>query len=197
PSSPIDSAMGTVSAELKSLLPFLGVVLLLLPIVGLFLSLVVQPLIEILLNYYLLAVFYILMTEASAFVLYATLSSALFLLVLVLAVYIVAMTFFIGTVRKILRSKFHYGQTFGEYKRFWLFGGLCMLLVLVLPLIYVYGLEYIAFILFEPDFDNMGAKDMLLVPMTAFLLFPVLFWAARGLKALGFIKSYPVTLGRL
>ena len=71
-----------------------------------------RMIIELLLAFSLYTVFYILLTEASGFVLYASLGSAILLLVLCLAVYILAISFFIGTARKILRAKYHFGHTF-------------------------------------------------------------------------------------
>ena len=196
PTGMMSKAKDTVFAELKSVLPFLAMVLVLLPLTGVFLAIAVKPLIDLLLSYFLLTMFYILFAEASPFVLYASLGGAIMLLVAILAVYILGMVFFIGTVRKILRSLFHFRHRVSEYKKFWLWGSLSMLWILLLPVGFVMGLDYVAFELFEPNVESLGAKDMMLVPVTALIAFPVLFWAARGFKALGFIKKYPVTLIR-
>jgi hypothetical protein len=190
------TAKHTVFAELKSVLPFLALVLVLLPLTGVFLAIAVKPLIEILLGYFLLTMFYILFSDVSTFVLYASLGGAIMLLVSILAVYIMGMVFFIGTTRKILRSVFHFRHTWGEFKRFFKWGGISMLWILVLPVLFVLGLEYITFEMFEPNVESLGAKDMLLIPVGALVAFPVLFWAARGFKAMKFIMKFPVSMIR-
>ncbi len=190
----LEKATGTVTAEMKSLLPFLALILIFLPLTGIFLALAVTPLVELVLGFSFITMFYILFTEASSFALYASLGSAIVLLVTCIAIYILAMVFFIGTVRKILRSKFHYGHTFAEYKRFWIIGSLAVIGVMLFPVVYVNIVGYIAVEVWEPDLDVLSAMDMVMIPLPALVLFPILFWAVRGLKALKFIKGYPVAV---
>jgi len=185
-------AMTTVWAEVKSVVPFIALILVLLPLIGVFLSVTVQPLIELLLGFSLLTLFYLLLTEASTWVLYASLGSVIVLLVACLAVYIVSMVFFTGKVRKILRSIFHFGHSFSEYNRFWFWGSIGLLWLLVLPVLYVWGVDYVVTEYYDPNIDALSTADMLWIPLPSLLLFPVLLWIARGTKALSFIKKYPV-----
>lgn len=184
-------AMASVMAELKSTLPFLGVMLFLLPLTGFFLALAMEPLVELLIGYSLLTLFYILFAEASAFVIYACLGSAIVLLVVCLAAYITAMGAVLGQARKIFRAIFHLGYAFRDFKRFWIWSGVALLVMLALPFVYAYAAIWAAELALG-DLSTLGAKELLLVPVPALLLFPVIFWAARGWKALGFIKKYPV-----
>ena len=185
-------AIAGVKAELKSIVPFLAVLLVLLPVTGFFLALAMEPLIELLFGYSLLTLFYILTAEASAFVIYASLGCAIVLLVLCLAAYITAMGAVLGQTRKIFRAIFHLGYRFADFRRFWIWSGVALLVMLALPFLYAYGALWLAGLALGGDDASFGPKQMLLVPVPALLLFPVIFWAARGWKALGFIKKYPV-----
>src|SRR5690606_31260331 len=107
-------------------------------------------------------------------------------------IYLSAMSFYISTARKILRARFHFGDPFGAYKSFFVFGTASLVGVQVAPLIYVNAVNYYTFNVFDPDLEALTAGDMLFVPLTSLVLLPLLFWAARGLKALSYIRSYPV-----
>jgi len=188
-------AMATVGAELKLLAPFLGVMIVLLLVTGVFLSAAVQPFIEVLMRFSLMTVLYILKTEASGFVLYATLGGAILLLVACVAVYIIAMTFFLGTVRKILRARFHWGHPLSRYKAFAIYGSIAVGAVLVFPVVYAFAVQMLALQGMEVDLAtaaDITATDMLIVPFGGLLLMGPLLWAARGFKALAYIKKYPV-----
>ncbi|MEM7155258.1 MAG: hypothetical protein AAF799_20585 [Myxococcota bacterium] len=188
-------AMGTVAAELKLLVPFLGVMVVLLFVTGIFLSIAVEPFIEVLMRFSLLTVMYILMTEASAFVLYATLGGSILLLVACVAMYIVAMTFFLGTVRKILRARFHWGQPLSRHRSFAIYGSLAAFVVMVFPVIYALVVQSMAVRGMSVELSNGGdiaASDMLIVPFGGLILMLPVLWLARGFKALGYIKKYPV-----
>lgn len=186
--------MAAVMGELKSILPFLVVIMVLLPLVGFFLALAMEPLVELLIGYSLLTLFYILFTEASAFVIYATLLCAMVLLVMCLAAYMMAMGAVMGQTRKIFRAIFLHGHRFADFKRFWIWSGVALLVMLVLPFAYAYAAVWLAGATMD-DNVTFTAKTLLLVPLPALLLFPVVFWAARGWKAMQFIKKYPVPAG--
>ena len=189
-------AMATVVAEVKLVLPYLLIMVVYLVVSGVFLSLAVEPLIEILMSYSLLTVLYILLTEASGFVLYAALGGSVLLLVGCIAIYIFTMLFFVGTVRKILRARFHWGQPLSRYRSFWAVGILGAVGVMLLPVVFATGLRWLAIEQVLPGVDleggNITAIDMLLVPLGGLLALPVVLWLLRGLKALGWIRRYPV-----
>ncbi|MEM9458936.1 MAG: hypothetical protein AAGF11_32455 [Myxococcota bacterium] len=189
-------AMATVLAEVKLVLPYLLIMVIYLVVSGVFLSLAVEPLIEILMSYSFLTVLYILLTEASGFVLYAALGGSVMLLVGCIAIYIITMLLFVGTVRKILRARFHWGQPLSRYRSFWAVGILGALGVMLLPVLFATGLRWLAIEQVLPGVDlesgTITAMDMLLVPLGGLLALPVVFWLLRGLKALGWIRRYPV-----
>ena len=191
-SNMVGQARGTILAEIKSVLPFLAVILLLLPLAGYFLALAVKPLVEMVIAYAFLTIFYLISSKASAAVLYLSLGSVMGLLVACVAVYILCVVFYMGTVRKILRAKFHYGRSFAEYKRFWTVGGLVLLGLLLAPMLYAFAVNEV-FSSWEMA-DVPSASDMVIVPLVAFLIFPVLFWLLRGIRGLGYIKKYPVPM---
>lgn len=189
-------ALATVLAEIKLVLPFLGVMVVLLLATGVFLSLAVEPLIEVLMGFSFLTVLYILLTEASGFVLYASLGGSIVLLVACIAVYVVAMIVFIGTMRRVLRARFHWGQPLARYRSFWGVGTLATTAVLLFPVLFAALARWVALEYVLPEVDVEGgritAMDMLLVPLGGALLMPLVFWAARGVKALGWVKGYRV-----
>ena len=192
----VAGAKATIFAELKLVGPFLAVMVAFLLLVGVFLSLAVEPLIEVLMSFSFMTVMYILVTEASGFVLYASLGGAILLLVGCIAIYILSMVFFIGTMRKILRAKFHWGQPFSRYKSFWSLGSLATVAVLLFPVGFAVLVRWIALEHVLPGVDmdngNITAMDMLLVPLGGVILMPVLLWGSRCLKALGWVRKYPV-----
>jgi len=163
-----------------------------LPLTGVFLSRAVEPLLELLIAGSLRTFQYLLWADASTAVLWLSLGTTILLLVLCLAVYILAVSFLLGTARKALRWIFHGGHGFGELKSLWLWGALSIVWVLALPFLFVFALRWLAFGPLAGGDGVPTTGDMLLVPMVALVTFPLLFWAARGWKALVYVKKYPV-----
>ncbi len=189
-------AMATVKAELKLVGPYLLIMTLYLVVSGALLSLAVEPLIELLMSYSFMTVMYILLTEASSFVLYASLGGAILLLVGCIAIYILAMVFFIGTVRKVLRARFHWGQPLSHYGKFWGIGTLATIGVLLFPVAFATVLRMIALDHLVPGVDvaggNITAADMLIIPLGGILMLPVLLWLLQCIRAMGWVRKYPV-----
>jgi hypothetical protein len=190
----VAKAMGTIKGEFKLIVPYLIAMLLFLPLVGVFIALAVEPIVELLLGYLIQTVWYILGADASALVLDVSLGGVILLLVVAMAVFVVAMGQFLGTVRKVLRARFHWGQPFSRSRRFLLFGLPASLAVLAFPVLYAYGLHYVSYEIFDPkiDFDALTTADMLVIPLAGLLAFPLLFWLVRGLKLMKFVGKYPV-----
>ncbi len=188
----VENAKKLVLGELLLVGPFLVAMMVILITTGAFLSIAVEPFIEILLSYTLDMVFYIIKTEASAFVLYGTLLGAILLLVGCLALYILAMTSFLGAMRNILRARFHNKRPLGDHGAFWIYGSVATLWLLVFPMLYAFFVSALAFQILIPDenAELLTATDMVLVPFGGLVLLPVVFWAARGLKAMGYLKRY-------
>ncbi len=185
-------AMRLVWAEVKATLPFIGLILVLLPVTGIFLSRAVEPLLELLISGALRTFEYLWMADASTAVLYLSLGTTILLLVVCLAVYILAVAFFLGTARKALRAVFHGGKGFGEFRGLWTWGVASTLWALVLPFAFLLGIRFLASGPLAAGEGVPTSGDMLTVPLVAFVAFPVLFWAARGWRALMYVKKYPV-----
>lgn len=189
------AAKKLVIAELKIIGPFLAVVLVSVPVIGVFLGAVVKPLLEMVILEALLMVFYILFSDASGPVIYASLGSTVVLLGASMAVYIMTLGAVLGTSRNLFKSRFYFGHSLSKYKKQigWSLG--CFALLLVLPLVYA----NVANALFRTagkdiQFTHITSSNMLLVPLATVLLFPVALWAARGFRALQYIKKLPVDL---
>jgi hypothetical protein len=184
--------MTTIKAEARSLLPFMGIILLFIPITGFLLALAVPTTVEVLLEYAIRTVFYLLFQDALASVLYASLGSAMALLVLMLALFIIATTFFLGSSRKLLQLIYHEGHTFAQHKDFWVKGSLFIVGAMLLPVLYSFGLEWVFNTWVKGDIKTLSAKEMVTLPLLGALLLPAFFWAARGFKLFGYVKRYPV-----
>jgi hypothetical protein len=102
-----------------------------------------------------------------------------------------AMGAVLGQTRKIFRAIFPHGYRFADFNRFWIWSGAALLVMLVLPFAYAFGALAVANATLGGD-GGFTAKTLQMVPVPAVLLFPVMFWAARGWKALQYIKKYPV-----
>jgi hypothetical protein len=183
--------MQTIKAEGRSLLPFLGMILVFLPLTGVFLALAIPTTVEVLLEYSVRTVFYLLFQDALASVLYASLGSAMALLVLMLVLYILATSFFLGSARKLLQLIYHQGHTFAQHKDFWIKGSLAIVGAMILPVIYSYGLEWIFDHWVKGDIKSLSGSEMVTLPLLGALLLPLFFWATRGFKLLMFVKNYP------
>jgi|GEM_PF-1920875 len=182
----------TLMAELKILGPFLLTLIITLPLIGVFIALAVEPVVELLLNHALQAVFYLLYADASIGVLYASIGTVILLLVLVLVLYILATIFVLGTMRKLLNAKFHDKQAWGAHKPFLAKGSLATFWVLLFPVLIATGalMLWEALVVPELDVTNLSTGDMVAVPLGACVAFIVLFWLLRGLAALKYVKGY-------
>lgn len=185
-------SMDSVKKEGYSLLPFLGVLLVFIPLTGVFMTYAIPPVVEVLLEYSVRTVFYLLGKEALASVLYASLGSAILLLVLVVAIYIVTTVFFLGSARKIMRLIYHNGHTWEQHKPLWIKGSILVLLALALPVVYTLGLDFIFGTFVRGEMKDLSGSEMVMLPLFGALLLPVFFWGARGLMALLYVKNYPV-----
>jgi len=186
------STKDVILAEAKSAVPFIGCVIVLIPLVGALLSVAVSPLTKTLFANAILSVFYVATSNASSFTVFAATMSVIVLLLLCVATYVAAVTGVLGTVRRIFYSVEHHGRGLGEFASFWKWGGLSLLLLLLFPLVFAFGVEFAYHQhVGSPTLPVQGAA-LTTVPVVAVLLFPLVFWAARGFKALGFLHRYSV-----
>jgi hypothetical protein len=195
------NALRRVWGELLATLCTVGVLTLLTLVSAFILGKIVQPALDALLGYFSLAVNYLQFVEgASSGVVFLTLFGVILFLALNLATLILSMSFFLGKCQKIFQAKFNTGTPVATHKRFFKWGVPAVLFVQLFPLLFVFvaerALDKINASLLE------GIKDADAVPWTKIMLagplflvaaYALMFWGARGFKAIGFLFAYKVT----
>ncbi|MCC6625083.1 MAG: hypothetical protein IT385_27805 [Deltaproteobacteria bacterium] len=182
------AALRSVLSEVKVVGPYLLLILVLLPLTGLFIAFAVEPVMEIVIRVALLNFIYILGADASGFAIQGSLIGAMLLLVFTVLVYILAIAFYAGSFRKIMRAHFHEGRRLAEFKRFWTWGTLGLVAVLAFPVVFAQLARMGQTMILDKESDALTGTDLWLVPLVAAALFFVVFWAVRGFKALGALK---------
>lgn len=187
-----------VGRELLATLCLIGVLIFTTILSGIFLSMAVEPAIEAFLAYVFTSLMYTVASpEFSKFVVYMSVMGALLFLVLNIAVVLVTNVLFLGKVQKIFKRRFHDKVPLGMHKRFFGWGVLALVWAQLLPLLFVAIAQEGIGALIDKLTD--GASADAAPPWSAILLsgpailvfgFIVVFWAARGLKAITFIMKY-------
>jgi hypothetical protein len=116
-------------------------------------------------------------------------------LLLDLVMVIAATALFMGKVHKILQRRLHDREPLRAHARFWRWGTLSLGWALAFPLLYILVAQPAVGKLIDwLTADDDIAWGMLLVsgPVVLVLGFVGLAWAARGLRALGFLAKYEV-----
>ncbi len=198
--SVVQSSMKRVGGEFMATVCTVGLLFLLTVISASILGGVVKPALQSLLSYFSLSVSYLqFVSNASSGLVYSTLVSVILFLVLNLGAFIVSMALFLGKAQKVFQARFNDGVPLSTHSRFWKWGLLAAILIQLIPLLYVYisamGLNAIN------DAITGGVTDAELVSWGKLLLagplfllvgFLLLFWIARGVKALKFLATYKV-----
>ena len=194
------NALKRVWGELLATLCTLAVLTVLTFVSGFILGKIVQPALTALIDYFALAVNYLQFVEgASSGVVFLALFSVVLFLALNLATLILSMSFFLGKCQKIFQARFNDGTPIAKHTVFFKWGIPCVLFVQLFPLLFI----SIAGVAMDKINDSLmsGIKDADSVPWTKIMLagpfflvaaFMLLFWAARGLKAIGFLFAYKV-----
>ena len=192
-------SLARVVGELWATVCTIGVLIALTLISGVILGQIVRPAITALLEYFALAVSYLQFAHgASSGLVFLTLFGVILFLVLDLASLIVSMAFFLGKSQKIFQAKFTDKVPLGTHARFWKWGIPSVLLVQVFPFVFV---VIASKVLGWIESSRDGILDADQVPWTKIMLagpiflvvgFVVLFWAARGGKAIKFLATYKV-----
>jgi hypothetical protein len=120
-------------------------------------------------------------------------------LALNLAAIILSMSFFLGKSQKIFQQRFNDGTPLATHKRFFQRGALAVLLVQGLVLVYSLIADKILFAIDNSLTSGITAaaqvpwaKLLLAGPAVLVAGFAVMFWAARGIKALALLAKYKV-----
>ena len=157
----------------------------------------VQPALDALIQYFSVAVIYLqVQAGASSGLVFVMLISVILFLALNLAAIILAMAFFLGKCQKIFQQRFHDKVPLRAHARFWKWGVPSVLVAMLVPLLYMvlsrWGIDKIANAIIGDGQDIKWSLLMLSGPLLLVLGFVVVFWAARGVKALKFLATYKV-----
>ena len=196
----VKGSMRRVGGEFLATICTVGLLFLLTVISASILGAVVKPALQSLLSYFSLSVSYLQFVDhASSGLVYATLVSVILFLVLNLGAFIVSMALFLGKAQKVFQRRFNDGVPLATHARLWQWGLVAAVLIQMIPLLYVYvaawGLnainDAIAGGVTDAELVQWG-KLLLAGPMFLVLGFLLLFWLARGVKALKFLATYKV-----
>jgi hypothetical protein len=194
----VSGALRRIGGEVLATLCTLGVLVVLTLLAGAILGRVVGPALDALLGYFILAVMYLqYVKDASSALVFVMLFSVILFLVLNLAAVIASMTLFLGKAQKIFQRRFHEGVPVRAHARFWKWGIPALLVAQVVPWLYLVlaerGIEKLNDKMTNGITDAAQlpwGKIMLSGPLILVVGFVVMFWAARGWKALAFLARY-------
>ena len=186
--------------ELLATLCTLGVLAAMTVISAAILGQIVRPALDALLGYFALALDYLQFVDgAKSGLVFLTLFSVVLFLVINLATLIVSMSFFLGKCQQIFQARFNDGVTVASHKRFFKWGVPAAVFVQLFPLVFVVvagkALDKINASLLAgiKDADAVPwVKLMLAGPLLLLVGYGLMFWGARGVKAIGFLFSYQV-----
>jgi len=189
-----------VKGEMLATLCTVGVLTVLTLVSAVILGQIVEPALASLLRYFSAAIMYLQFVDgASSGLVFVSLFGVVLFLVLNLAALILSMSFFLGKTQKIFQARFNDGEPISKHQQFFKWGIPSVLLVQLFPLAFAYFGDVI--LNKVNDALLSGVKDAEAVPWTKLMIagplvlvvaFAILFWAARGFKAIKFLQSYKV-----
>jgi hypothetical protein len=198
--SVVRSTFRRIGQEFLTALCFIGVLLLVTMISGFALTQALEPVMNTLLNTIMIAFLYVQLPDISAGLVTFAVLGALVFLVLTVAAYVLGSALFLGKAQKIFQRRFVERVPLASHEPFWLWGSASLMAVFTIPVVFMVlasvGIE--AWVDSIPDdLDVAGVTRVLeqvmtWVPVILVVGYLVFFWAGRGVKALGFLKSYPV-----
>lgn len=198
----VGRAMKRVGGELVATLCTLAVLLVLTLVAGFVMGRVCEPMLDTLITCFARAIDYLqFVDDASVGQVGLMLLSVLLALAFNLAVVILAMSFFLGRTQKIFQQRFNQGIPLSAHARWWRWGIPSVVGALCIPVAYL-ALAKIIIAAVErkvmasvTDAEKVNWSALLLLsPALLVLGFVFFLWAARGVKALGFLGGYKVKL---
>jgi hypothetical protein len=161
---------------------------------GFILAHVVAPAMSALLWFLISAFLYLqVQPDAATGLMLTSLIAVVVYLVLNVAIVTIASILFLAKIQKIFRGKFHAKVPLGAHARFWRWGALSFAWAEVLPFLFVLATAPAVVRIFERFLhgDDPSYLGAMLVSGAIFAVgLPVVFWAARGVKALVFLLRY-------
>jgi hypothetical protein len=192
------NAMRRVWGELKAGICTIGVLTLLTLVSGFVLGETVGPALHELLHKFSLAVNYLqFVPNASTGLVFAALFGVMLFLALNIATLILSMSFFLGKSQKIFQRRFNEGEPISKHARYFRLGVPAVLFVQLLPWLFVVVADKVLNKIDASILDGVTdaskiswGKLMLAGPLFLVVGYVLMFWAARGIKAIRFLKSY-------
>ena len=118
-----------------------------------------------------------------------------------LAAVILSMSFFLGKTQKIFQQRFNDGVPFRAHRRWFTWAIPSVLVAQLLPLLYVFISSWAVGAIERKVMASITDAEkvnwsllMLATPLLLVVGFLIFFWAARGMKAIGFMAKYKVKL---
>jgi hypothetical protein len=196
----VRGALVRVWNEVKATLCTIAALFALTVFSALILGEIVQPALYSIIEFFGVAVVYLqIQHDASTGLVFASMFGVILFLALNLAVIILSIAFFLGKAQKIFQRRFHDHLPLSAHARFWKWGTAAVLVGHLIPLAFMFvaswGIEAIETKLID------GATSPEEIPWTAVMLigpailvlgFLIVFWAARGMKAIAFLLKYKV-----
>lgn len=163
---------------------------------GILLVMVMAPAVNMFLSFMMVSFMYIQAEpEVSSFLIFVCLAATMTFVLLNLVVITVSSMIYVAKVHRAFQAKFHDKVPLGRQRRLWGRGFLCMLWAQTLPFVFVFGASLLVAWLMGLAMAN-GAPNwtltFLIGPAVLFLLFLLVYWAARGIKAIQFLWRYRV-----
>jgi hypothetical protein len=194
-----DRLKALLGGELRSLLLFLPVLVLLLIAVGELMSLTLEPVVHLLILTSLKSVLHLTDGAASGAAVLGGLGALLLLVASGVLAYIAIFVIFTGKWREIVRARFHDGRAFAEQRWFFRQGLPGLIWTLAFPAAFSFGLLAVVRALAPTDqgWDQQGvtAGDLVLWPLIGFGAFWVLAWALRVFAVLGRLRRFDAAGG--
>ena len=194
-------AMRRVSGEVLATTCTIGVLAAITFVSAFTLGEIVGPALDALLGYFSLAVSYLQFVDgASSGMVFLTLFGVILFLALNLASLILSMSWFLGKSQQIFQARFNDGVPIARHKRFFTWGTVSVLFVQLFPWLFALIADKILLAINTHMLDGVTDANkvswgslMLAGPLFLVVGFGVAFWAARGVKAIGFLQRYQVT----
>jgi hypothetical protein len=193
----VKNAGKRVLGEVFATLCTVGVLVVLSLLATVVLGRLLAPALDLLIQYFATGVLYLqVKAGASTTLIFVSLFAVVLFLALNLAVIILGMAFFLGKTQKVFQARFHDKTPLRQHARFWKWGTASVLACLAIPVVYMLlakvGIEKLADVFIGSGEDIGWAKLFVVAPLILVVGFLVVFWAARGIKAIKFLFTYKV-----
>jgi hypothetical protein len=184
----------TLLGEVTATLLLVLVLVLVSLVSAILMSMVMDSALEAFIVYTFLNLFYAVSEPgASTGLVYASLGGTLLFALLDAAVVLAGTIFYLSTSQRIFRQRFHQRVRLRRHGRFFGWRTLALLWTQVLPLLFVLATAELIPVLLEwAGEDPRWPVVLLSGPALIVFGFVLVFWAARGWKALSAIRTYPV-----